>query len=106
MRTEEIKPRYTVLLYPREERDGYVVIVPSLPGCVTEGDTAEEALAMARDAISGHVAALRDIGEDVPNEDAPPIIATVDADVLLAQAAAAQAAPARPRRGRVPSPAT
>ncbi len=42
--------RYTVLLYPREEREDYV-LVPSLPDYLTEGDTVEEARAMARDAI-------------------------------------------------------
>ena len=68
--------RYTVLLYPDE--GAYSVVVPALPGCVTWGHTAEEALAMARDAIAGHVAALRDTGQYVPEEDAFPLVTTVD----------------------------
>ena len=36
--------RYTVLLQPDPEEGGYTVTVPALPGCVTEGDTLEEAL--------------------------------------------------------------
>lgn len=40
---------YTVLLVP--EGTGYVVHVPALPGCVTQGDSVQDALAMAEDAI-------------------------------------------------------
>ena len=41
---------YTVLLTPAEE-GGYIVTVPVLPAVNTEGDTYEEAMEMARDAI-------------------------------------------------------
>jgi len=40
---------YTVMLIP--ERDDYVVHVPALPGCITQGGSIEEALAMAAEAI-------------------------------------------------------
>ena len=40
----------TVILEPQEE-GGYTVYVPSLPGCVSEGDTKEEALANIKEAI-------------------------------------------------------
>jgi len=39
-----------VILEPSEE-DGYTAIVPSLPGCLSEGDTREEALKNIREAI-------------------------------------------------------
>ena len=42
--------RYTVLLEP-EEDGGFVVSVPALPGCISQGDTREEALANIREAI-------------------------------------------------------
>ena len=42
--------RYTVLLEP-EEDGGCVVSVPALPGCISQGDTREEALANIREAI-------------------------------------------------------
>lgn len=46
-------------MYPGE--DGYVVAeVPSLPGCVSQGKTREEALANVREAISLHEDVLRD----------------------------------------------
>lgn len=44
--------RYTLLLIPDSEEGGYTVRVPALPGLTTEGDTLEEAIANARDAIA------------------------------------------------------
>ena len=56
-----------VLLYPGE--DGYVVAeVPSLPGCVSQGKSREEALVNIREAISLHEEVLRDRGEPVPDD--------------------------------------
>ncbi len=56
-----------VLLYPGE--DGYVVAeVPSLPGCVSQGKTRDEALANAREAISLHEEVLRERGESILKE--------------------------------------
>ncbi|MDO8669818.1 MAG: type II toxin-antitoxin system HicB family antitoxin [Dehalococcoidia bacterium] len=44
--------RYTLLLIPDPEEGGYTATVPALlPGCITEGDTSEETLENARDAI-------------------------------------------------------
>ncbi|HYW70442.1 MAG TPA: type II toxin-antitoxin system HicB family antitoxin [Pyrinomonadaceae bacterium] len=56
-----------VVLYPGE--DGYVVAeVPSLPGCISQGKSREEALANVREAISLHVDILRERGEPVPED--------------------------------------
>lgn len=56
-----------VLLIPGE--DGYVVAeVPSLPGCVSQGKTREEALANVREAISLHEEVLRERGEPIPED--------------------------------------
>lgn len=59
--------RYTVILEPAEE-GGYIVKVPTLPGLVSEGDTLEEARAMAKDAIKGYLESLRKDGEPIPVE--------------------------------------
>jgi antitoxin HicB len=59
-----------VLLLPDEE-GGFTVTVPALPGCVTEGTTLPEALAMAEDVIALFVADLRAAGEPVPEEPIP-----------------------------------
>lgn len=46
---------YPALFRPCEEREGYTVTVPDLPGCVTEGATLADAILMAEDAASGWV---------------------------------------------------
>ena len=57
-----------VLLYPGE--DGYVVAeVPSLPCCVSQGKTRDEALANVREAISLHEEVLRECGEPIPEDN-------------------------------------
>jgi predicted RNase H-like HicB family nuclease len=57
-----------VLLYPGE--DGYVVAeVPSLPGCVSQGQTRDEALINVREAISLHEEVLRERGEPIPEDN-------------------------------------
>ena len=57
--------KYLVYLQPAEE-GGYIVSCPALPGCVTQGETVEEALEMIRDAIEGYIESLRAHGEPVP----------------------------------------
>ena len=59
--------RFTAVFEPAEE-GGYTVTVPVLPGVVTEGDTLEEARAMAADAIRGYVELLQEDGLPVPEE--------------------------------------
>jgi predicted RNase H-like HicB family nuclease len=54
-----------VILYPGE--DGYwVAECPSLPGCISQGKTKEEALVNIREAISGYIAALEEDCLSVP----------------------------------------
>jgi predicted RNase H-like HicB family nuclease len=56
-----------VLLYPGE--DGYFVVeVPSLPGCVTQGKTRQEALANVEEAITLYLEVLQDRGEAIPDD--------------------------------------
>jgi predicted RNase H-like HicB family nuclease len=59
---------YRVLLRKEPER-GYTVIVPSLPGCVTYGDTVEEAMEMAKEAIELYIESLKEQGEEIPTEE-------------------------------------
>lgn len=56
-----------VLLYPGE--DGYwVAECPSLPGCISQGETREEAVTTIKEAIQGYITALEDDGLSVPEE--------------------------------------
>ncbi len=59
--------RYTVVL--EQEQDGrYVASVPTLPGCVSQGDSRDEELANIREAIELYLDDCRDAGEPIPIE--------------------------------------
>ena len=73
--------RYTVLLIPDTEDGGYVVKVPALPGCVTQGDTREEAVENAKDVIEVWIEAALAAGETVPAEVLPPELVAVAVQV-------------------------
>ena len=65
-----------LLLYPGE--DGYwVAECPSLPGCVSQGATKEEAIANVREAIQGYIAALEADGLPVPEEHFEALLVAV-----------------------------
>ncbi len=57
---------YPAFFYPCSEKDGYTVIVPDLPGCVSEGDSLADAIIMATDAASGWVLDELEDGKPVP----------------------------------------
>ena len=44
----------------------YAVLFPDIPGCNTEGDTLEGAFAMSIEAVSGHLVAMADDGDNIP----------------------------------------
>jgi antitoxin HicB len=58
---------YTIILEPMEE-GGFLVRVPALPEVVTGGDTVDEALAMAKEAIELVLESRLERGEDIPKE--------------------------------------
>lgn len=65
-----------IVIYPGE--DGYwVAECPSLPGCVSQGKTREEAVANAREAIQGYIAALEDDGLPVPSDSLEAMVIAV-----------------------------
>lgn len=73
--------RYHVVLKPTvyEDEVGYTVNVPALPGCITEGDTVEEALANAREAIGLYIESL--MADNLPIPPSDEVIATVEVPV-------------------------
>ncbi len=58
---------YTIRIEPVEE-GGYFVTVPALPGCMTQGETYENAMAMAEEAIALWVETLVRDGKPVSVE--------------------------------------
>ena len=59
---------YKVVLEPAEE-GGYTAYAPSLPGCVSEGDTYQEALDNIREAIQGWLEVAQEFGDEIPSSD-------------------------------------
>lgn len=51
--------RFRVVLEPSDE-GGYTIYVPSLPGCISEGETVEEALANVKEAIELYLEPVED----------------------------------------------
>jgi predicted RNase H-like HicB family nuclease len=65
-----------VILYSGE--DGYLVAeCPSLPGCISQGKTREEAVANIKEAIQGYIAALEEDGLPVPAEHFDAMVVAV-----------------------------
>lgn len=62
-----------VLLF--QDEDGYFVIeVPSLPGCISQGKTREEALENIKEAIDLHIEVLQERGQLVPEDNIEMVI--------------------------------
>jgi len=59
---------YKILL-KKEPEDGYTVFVPSLPGCITYGETIDESIINAKEAIELYIESLKSHGEDIPTEE-------------------------------------
>lgn len=56
---------YPITLTP-DETGGYVATIALLPGCISEGNTEEEAIANIREAMELHIASMLEYGEVVP----------------------------------------
>ena len=65
-----------VILYPGE--DGYFVAeCPSLPGCISQGKTREEAIENIREAIQLYIEVLEEMGQPVPIDKFEAILVAV-----------------------------
>ena len=65
-----------VIVYSGE--DGYFVAeCPSLPGCISQGETREEAVANIKEAIAGYIAALKEDGLPIPDEHFDAMVVAV-----------------------------
>jgi len=65
-----------VVIYPGE--DGYwVAEVPSLPGCISQGQTKEEAIANIKEAIECYIAVLEEDGFPVSEDTFETLVVTI-----------------------------
>jgi len=82
--------KYTVVLLA-DAKKGYTAVVPALPGCVSEGDTVEEALDMVAEAISLYLESAGEHGEEIPVEHPGTLIGEVGIDLNALSAPGARA---------------
>lgn len=54
------------ILIEQDEEGAYVVECPSLPGCISQGQTRSEALVNIQDAIKGYLESLKKHNEPIP----------------------------------------
>lgn len=57
------------VIFELAEEDGYTACVPSLPGCISEGDTYQEALSNIKEAIEGWIEVSKEFGDEIPASD-------------------------------------
>jgi predicted RNase H-like HicB family nuclease len=63
--TTDTKPHFDVVFEP-QDGGGYTVYVPDLPGCISEGDTLEEATAMIQEAMALYLEVRQERGWALP----------------------------------------
>ncbi len=68
-------------IFERDE-DGYSITFPDLPGCITCGDSLEDAYLMARDALELHLYGMEEDNDDIPSPSKPERI-TVNSDSFI-----------------------
>lgn len=61
-----MKYTYTATFEPNEDGTKYYCRVPDLPGCITTGDSIEDAIEMITDAASGWLVVAEDEGNEIP----------------------------------------
>jgi len=61
--------QYTAIFEPDKQTGGYTVTIPSLPGCISEGDTFEEALKNIKEAVTLYLEVMKkEKGEIIKEE--------------------------------------
>ena len=64
---EHVPYRFTIRPLAEDEGGGYLIEFPDLPGCVSDGDTIEEAIRNGVEAMTGWIEAVRSEGQPVPD---------------------------------------
>lgn len=67
---------YTAVFEPQEE-GGYTVTIPALPGCISEGDTFEQALVNIKEAAELYLEVMKNKMEETPHDNGPILVAPV-----------------------------
>ena len=73
---------YPAIFTPCEEKDGFTVVVPDLPGCVTEGNSLINAIDMGTDAACGWILGELEDGNAIPSPT-PYEMVQADSDSIV-----------------------
>jgi len=68
MKTFQVIRSGIVFELQTEPEGGYTIAVPSLPGCISYGETFEKAMEMIKDAMEGWLAVAREEGIPIPDQ--------------------------------------
>ena len=73
--------QYTAIFEPDKESGGYTVTIPSLPGCISEGDTFEKELENIKEATNLYLEVMRKKKEGIIKEEKGVIVAPIQVKV-------------------------
>lgn len=73
--------QYMAVFEPDKQSGGFTVTIPSLPGCISEGDTFEEALKNIQEAASLYIEITQEKEKTIPAEEKGIVIAPVEVRV-------------------------
>ena len=68
----DIEYRFTIRPLSSEEGGGYLIEFPDLPGCMSDGETVDEAIANGQDAKRCWIEAMREAGRPIPSPSVEP----------------------------------
>lgn len=75
--------QYTAIFEPDKRAGGFTVTIPSLPGCISEGDTFEEAAKNIEEAASLYLEVMKKSKEEIQEKDSGIIIAPIQVHVRV-----------------------
>ena len=62
---------FNISILPDKEGGGYLIEFPDLPGCISDGDTIDEAIANGKDALSCWIETAEEYGNEIPKPSSP-----------------------------------
>ena len=70
--------QYTAVFEPDKKSGGFTVTIPALPGCISEGDTFEEALKNIKEAAILYLETAREENQEIPAEEKGVVVAPIE----------------------------
>ncbi|KKQ73758.1 MAG: hypothetical protein US94_C0026G0005 [Berkelbacteria bacterium GW2011_GWB1_38_5] len=73
--------KYIAVFEPDKEIGGYTVTIPELPGCISEGDTFEDALVNIKEAAELYMEVMKDKIKESSSATSPILVAPIEIKV-------------------------